>query len=54
MKELRSIFIEVHFRILEQRGNRFAPMQIEKTLKAAGFDVIEWIDSSHIGAWRTS
>jgi FkbM family methyltransferase len=48
--ELRSVFIEVHFRILESRGNRFAPLEIETMLRSSGFKTVEWVDASHIAA----
>lgn len=48
-----SIFIEVHFGLLEDRGRMFAPLQIERQLKAAGYRVT-WIDSSHLSARRPS
>jgi FkbM family methyltransferase len=50
--DLRSVFIEVHFRILELRGNRFAPLEIETMLRSSGFKTVEWVDSSHIAAHR--
>ncbi len=49
--ELRAIYIEVHFGILAQRGQQFAPVEIEKTLKRKGFSV-RWVDASHIEAVR--
>lgn len=48
---LRSVFVEVHFAILQQRGMRAAPRQIEQTLIAKGFR-ISWSDPSHMQALR--
>lgn len=48
---LRAIFCEVHFSLLEARGERMAPVRIEKLLRASGF-AVTWIDASHIAAVR--
>lgn len=48
---LRVIGIEVHFRILQERGMLGAPRRIEALLKAAGFTVA-WQDSSHLLSQR--
>jgi FkbM family methyltransferase len=48
---LRSLFIEVHFAELEQRGWKMAPVRIEKLLKSKGFSV-RWPDASHLVAQR--
>lgn len=50
-KKLRSICIEIHFRLLEERGMMYAPAQIEQILKKSGFDFL-WTDPSHIVASR--
>ena len=50
-KKLKHIFIEIHFSILEQRGQQFAPKEIKITLEKCGFKVI-YIDYSHIHAFR--
>lgn len=50
-RALRTIGIEVHFRILEQRGLTDAPKKIESLLKQKGFRIL-WPDSSHIMATR--
>jgi len=43
--------IEIHFRLLQDRGIPNAPKEIERKLKASGFDV-NWVDASHILATR--
>lgn len=50
-RDLRSIFCEIHFALLEQRGERMAPVRIEDLLKTSGFNTT-WIDASHIQATR--
>jgi hypothetical protein len=50
-RQVRTIFCEMHFGILEERGDRMAPVRIEKMLKDLGFRV-SWIDASHLGAMR--
>lgn len=49
---LRALGIEVHFRILKERGNPNAPARIEQYLRDAGFS-LSWADPSHILAIRT-
>lgn len=48
---LRAVFVEVHFRALEQRGMEQAPADIAAALRDAGFNV-RWTDASHIAAVR--
>jgi FkbM family methyltransferase len=48
---LRDVFVEVHFGILEERGERFAPLEIERLLQANAFSV-RWLDPSHLWASR--
>jgi FkbM family methyltransferase len=50
--QLRAVFCEVHFGILERRGERMAPVRIERLLQVSGF-AVSWIDASHLGAVRT-
>jgi FkbM family methyltransferase len=50
---LRGVFVEVHFLALARRGMRTAPVEIQKILQQAGFDVI-WTDASHIAGLRKS
>lgn len=45
---LRSVFIEVHFTVLESRGMRYAAIEIQKLLKQAGFRDQKWLDASHL------
>lgn len=48
---LKAIFMEVHFSLLEAKGDPFAPMEIEKKLVSAGFKT-RWLDASHLEALR--
>ena len=48
---LRLIGIEMHFSVLESRGMKNAPIEIEKLLFNSGFK-ISWPDSSHLLARR--
>jgi FkbM family methyltransferase len=48
---LRAVFIEVHFAILNGRGQRDAPRDIVSILSKSGFHTT-WVDSSHIAAYR--
>lgn len=48
---LQTIGVEVHFGILNERGMKSAPAQIEGILRNSGFS-ISWPDSSHLLATR--
>jgi FkbM family methyltransferase len=48
---LRAVFVEVHFRVLEERGRADAPVRIEKLLRGKGLRP-KWVDPSHIAAIR--
>jgi FkbM family methyltransferase len=48
---VRSVFVEVHFSLLHERGLDRAPAAILRILRQHGFDV-SWVDPSHIGANR--
>ncbi len=48
---LRSIGIEVHFRILQERGLADAPARLERLLGEAGFQT-SWPDPSHLLATK--
>jgi FkbM family methyltransferase len=50
-KELRSVFVEVHFALLHDRKLDNAPASILQTLRRHGF-AVHWVDPSHIGARR--
>ena len=50
--DLRAIGVEMHFGILQERGQTDAPARIEKLLTHSGFK-IRWADPSHILAVRT-
>jgi FkbM family methyltransferase len=47
----RALFCEVHFAILEARGERQAPSRIEQRLRSLGF-ATSWIDGSHLAAHK--
>ena len=47
----RTVLCEVHFRLLESRGQKHAPEFIQRYLSDRGFSV-KWIDASHLGAYR--
>jgi FkbM family methyltransferase len=47
----RAVFCEVHFTVLDQRGRRQAPREIEALLRASGYKT-RWVDSSHIAGER--
>lgn len=51
-KSCRAVFVEVHFGILEQRGQRQAPSRIESLLRSSGYKT-SWIDVSALQATRT-
>ena len=48
---LRSLFIEVHFSILSERGRTEAPRKIVHRFRLTGFNV-KWLDPSHLVAQR--
>jgi FkbM family methyltransferase len=52
-KDLRAIFCEVHFKLLEERGEPLAPSRIENKLRESGFRT-SWLDASHIQALRVA
>lgn len=47
----RAVLCEVHFKLLESRGRKQAPRELERYLTMLGFRT-SWIDSSHLGAYR--
>jgi FkbM family methyltransferase len=49
--EIRELFIEVHFSVLEAQGRPGAPDEIVRMLTAAGY-AIDWVDPSHLHAVR--
>ena len=51
--KLMAVFCEVHFALLENCGQKFAPIDIERLLRGACFDV-KYTDTSHIQAIRRS
>lgn len=48
---LRSVFVEVHFSVLDGSGRADHPQRIEDLLKRSGFK-LKWTDASHIHAER--
>jgi FkbM family methyltransferase len=48
----RCVLIEVHFSLLEQNGQKNAPMHIAETLSACGLTRQQWIGRSHLLAER--
>jgi FkbM family methyltransferase len=50
-RELRDIFIEVHFGLLERRGMATAPREIEALLRSSGF-AVHWTDTGHMHGHR--
>lgn len=50
-ERLRSVFVEVHFGILDRSGRSDDPKRIEDILKRSGFR-LSWTDASHIFAFR--
>jgi FkbM family methyltransferase len=51
LKNLKSLFVEVHFLEMKKRGMIIGPKQIVQLLSEAGFQVY-WIDPSHLAAER--
>jgi FkbM family methyltransferase len=50
--ECRALFCEVHFEVLEKRGLRQGPATLIKQLHSLGFSKIQWLDASHISAYK--
>src|SRR5664280_2335495 len=49
----RTVLCEVHFALLESRGQKHAPGEIRNYLRERGFS-LKWITPSHLGAQRGS
>ena len=49
--QCRAVFVEVHFGILDRRGDRYAPLKVASLLQEAGLQT-RWVDASHIAAER--
>jgi FkbM family methyltransferase len=47
----RALLIEMHFGILDRRGQRQAPARISDLLRSSGF-TLRWVDASHLEAVR--
>ena len=50
-RQLRALFLEIHFNVLQERGHPMAPNEIVDLLSHEGFS-LEWIDFSHLRAVR--
>lgn len=50
--KLRAVICEVHFALLEERGQRLAPKRIADRLRELGFTQQDWPDASHLLAVR--
>ena len=49
--DLKHVFVEIHFTLLEKRGMPNAAAEIQRFLEQKGFKVI-FTDFSHLHAWR--
>jgi FkbM family methyltransferase len=47
LQQCRAVFCEIHFAVLERRGETYAPRRIERLLGNNGFSV-DWLDTSHL------
>jgi FkbM family methyltransferase len=50
--QCRAVFAEIHFGVLDRRGDRYAPSRAAHLLQEAGFRT-RWLDASHIAAVRS-
>ncbi len=50
--ECRSVFCEIHFEVLEKRGLLQTPAKIVKELRSLGFTKTQWLDASHLAAYK--
>jgi len=50
--DCRTFVCEVHFAVLESRGQGDAHARIESTLRSLGFNRTRWIDHSHLAAYK--
>jgi FkbM family methyltransferase len=48
----RAVFCEVHFEVLEKRGLLQTPAKIVKELRSLGFTKTQWLDASHLAAYK--
>lgn len=48
----RAIVLEVHFGLLEERGRKHAPRDLQQLLRDRSFQV-DWVDASHLVAYRS-
>jgi len=51
--DCRMVLCEVHFALLESRGQKHAPEEIRRYLSERGFQT-KWVTTSHLGATRRS
>jgi FkbM family methyltransferase len=47
LQQCRAVFCEIHFAVLERRGETYAPRRIERFLADNSFSV-DWLDASHL------
>lgn len=52
-KETRHVFVEVHFRLLDESGRSDVPGKLVTLLETAGFK-LKWVDPSHLHACKPS
>jgi FkbM family methyltransferase len=50
--ECRTLICEVHFAILEASGRGQVPKRIPEFLKTCGFSRFQWLDHSHLAAYK--
>lgn len=50
-EQLRAVLVEIHFGLLADRGQLFAPGQLQRALQDHGFQT-RWVDRSHLFACR--
>ncbi|MDP1737487.1 MAG: FkbM family methyltransferase [Caulobacter sp.] len=50
--DVKHVFIEVHFRLLQEQGHADGPAEIERLMRSLGMK-LDWIDASHLHAQRS-
>src|SRR5262249_15643989 len=50
-RDLRAVFVEVHFGILEQRGRKHAPSSLVERVHQWGLTT-KWLSGSHLAGLR--
>lgn len=54
LRNARAAFVEVHFRILDDRRQKHRPNEILVYLREMGFSRISWPDASHVAAFKSA